>query len=102
MGFAAIIIHEATITPSVKKDLASRIFLLFKVDKYRYVTKKFAELTMEELRTKKTPIKPISTLPIAVKRIREEKGVIIAQPGKTSLAFRSIAQKIPSSSVYLL
>lgn len=33
IGFAAIIIHEATITPSVKKERASRIFRLFKVDK---------------------------------------------------------------------
>jgi hypothetical protein len=60
-----------------------------------------AELTIEELRTKKTPINPISTFPIAVKRVRAEKGVIIAHPGKTSFAFLSIAQKIPSSSVYL-
>ena len=101
IGFAAIIIHEATITPSVKKERASRIFLLFKVDKYLYVTKKLAELTIEELRTRKTPNKPISTFPIAVNRVRAEKGVTIAQPGKTSLALRSIAQKIPSSSPYL-
>jgi len=65
------------------------------------VTKKLAELTIEEFRTKNTPIKPMSTLPIAVKRVLAEKGVIIAQPGKTSFAFLSIAQKIPSSSVYL-
>tara|TARA_B100000787_G_scaffold129541_1_gene98413 strand:+ start:5533 stop:5733 length:201 start_codon:yes stop_codon:yes gene_type:complete len=66
------------------------------------VTKKFAELTIDELRTKNTPIKPISTLPIAVKRVLAENGVIIAHPGKTSFAFLSMAQKIPSSSVYLL
>ena len=99
IGLAAIIIQEATITPSVKKDLASRIFRLLRVDKYLYVTRKFAELTIEEFSTKKTPISPISTLPIAVKRVRAEKGVIIAQPGKTSFAFRSIAQNKPSSSV---
>ena len=52
---------------------------------------------MEEFSTKKTPIKPISTFPIAVKRVRAENGVIIAQPGKTSLALRSTDQKTPSS-----
>jgi len=97
MGLAAIIIHEATITPSVKKDLASRIFRLFKVERYRYVTRKFAELTMDEFRTKNTPINPISTFPIAVNRDRAEKGVIIAQPGSTSFAFRSTAQTTESS-----
>jgi hypothetical protein len=39
---------------------------------------------------KKTPIKPTSILPIVVNRVLEEKGVIIAQPGSKSLAFRSI------------
>jgi hypothetical protein len=34
IGFAANIIHEPTIKLSEKKDLASLIFLLFKVDKY--------------------------------------------------------------------
>ena len=97
MGLAAIIIHEAAITPSVKNDRASRIFRLFKVAKYRYVTKKFAELTMEEFKTKNTPISPISTFPIAVKRVRAAKGVIIAHPGKTSLAFRSMDQTMESS-----
>jgi hypothetical protein len=63
------------------------------------VTKKLAELTMDEFKTKKTPINPMSTFPIAVKRVRAEKGVIIAHPGKTSFAFRSMAQKIPSSSL---
>ena len=53
---------------------------------------------MDEFKTKKTPIRPKSTLPIAVKRVRAEKGVIIAQPGKTSLALRSIAQTTESSS----
>lgn len=100
IGLAAIIIQEATMIPSVKKERASRRFLLFSVDRYLYVTKKFAELTIEELSTKKTPIKPISTFPIAVKRVRAEKGVIIAHPGKTSLAFRSTAQKTPSSLTY--
>ena len=59
--------------------------------------KKFAELTMEEFKTRKTPINPISTFPIAVKRERAEKGVIIAHPGKTSLALRSTAQTTESS-----
>jgi hypothetical protein len=99
---AAIIIQEATITPSVKNDLASLIFLLFNVDKYLYVTKKLAELTIEEFNTKKTPISPISTLPIAVNLVLEANGVIIAHPGKTSLAFRSIAQNKDSSFTYLL
>ena len=100
MGLAATIIHEATITPSAKNARASRIFLLFKVDKYRYVTKKFADATMDEFKTKNTAINPISTLPIAVNFDLAEKGVIIAHPGKTSLALRSINQKIPSSSTY--
>ena len=102
IGFAAIIIHEATMTPSVKNDRASRIFLLFNVDKYLYVTKKFAEVTIEEFKTRKTPNRPMSTLPIAVKRARAEKGVIIAQPGNTSFAFRSTAQTTESSFKYLL
>lgn len=55
---------------------------------------------MDELRTRKTPIKPISTFPIAVKRVRAEKGVIIAHPGKTSFAFRSKDHNIPSSLTY--
>jgi Flp pilus assembly protein CpaB len=39
----------------------------------------------------------MSTLPIAVNRDRAEKGVIIAQPGKTSLALRSTAHTTESS-----
>ena len=61
------------------------------------MTKKFAELTIDEFNTKKTPIKPISTFPMAVNRDRAEKGVIIAQPGNTSFAFRSTAQTTESS-----
>jgi hypothetical protein len=53
------------------------------------VTRKFEELTIEEFNTRKTPIKPKSTLPIAVYLTRLEKGVIIAHPGSTSLAFFS-------------
>jgi hypothetical protein len=97
IGFAAIIIQEATMTPSVKNARASRIFRLFKVDRYLYVTRKLAPLIMDELRTSRTPIKAMSTLPIAVNRVRDEKGVIIAQPGSKSLAFRSIDQNTPSS-----
>jgi len=78
------------IKPSEKKDLASLIFLLFKVDKYLYVTKKLAELTMDALIARNTPIRPTSTLPIAVNLVLAEKGVIIAHPGSKSLAFRSI------------
>lgn len=66
------------------------------------MTKKLAELTIEEFKTRKTPIRPMSTLPIAVKRDRAEKGVIMAHPGRTSLAFRSIAQTTESSFKYLL
>jgi hypothetical protein len=99
MGLAAIIIHDPTINPSEKKDLASRIFLLFSVDRYLYVTKKFAEATIEALITKKTPARPMSVRPIAVKRVLEEKGVIIAHPGIKSLALRSIDQIRPSSEV---
>lgn len=102
MGLAKIIIHDATITASVKKARASRIFLLFKVERYRYVTKKFAPLTIEEFKTRRTPINPISVFPTAVKRVRAEKGVIIAHPGIKSFAFLSIDQKTPSSLTYLL
>jgi len=92
IGFAAIIIQEAVINPSEKKDLASLIFLLFKVDRYLYVTKKFAELTMEAFIAKNTPNRPMSVLPIAVNRVLAEKGVTIAQPGNKSFAFLSIDQ----------
>jgi hypothetical protein len=34
IGFAAIIIQDAVIKPSEKKDLASLIFLLLRVDRY--------------------------------------------------------------------
>jgi len=61
------------------------------------VTKKFAELTIEAFNTIKTPIKPISVFPIAVKRVRAENGVIIAHPGNKSFALRSIDQTKPSS-----
>lgn len=97
MGLAAIIIHEEHIIPSVKKERASLIFRLFKVDRYLYVTKKFAPLITEDIKTSKIAETPISTFPIAVKRVLEEKGVIMAQPGRRSLALRSIAQNIPFS-----
>jgi hypothetical protein len=54
------------------------------------VTKKFAELTMDAFIAIKTPIKPTSVLPIAVKRVRAENGVTIAHPGSKSFALRSI------------
>ena len=57
---------------------------------------------MEELSTRNTPIKPISTLPIAVNLDRAEKGVIIAHPGNTSFALRSTAQTTESSFRYRL
>jgi len=90
IGLAATIIHEATIKDSEKNDLASLIFLLFNVERYLYVTKKLAELTIEALIAKNTPIRPTSIRPIAVNLVLEEKGVIIAQPGNKSLALRSI------------
>ena len=90
MGLAAIIIQDAVIRPSEKKDLASLIFLLFRVDRYLYVTKKLAELTIEAFIAKNTPKRPISVLPMAVKRVLAEKGVTIAQPGNKSFAFLSI------------
>ena len=93
IGFAATIIHEAATKPSEKKERASLIFLLFRVDKYLNVTKKFAELTIDALIAKNTPNKPMSVLPIAVKRVLAEKGVTIAHPGRRSLALRSIDQK---------
>lgn len=62
------------------------------------MTKKFEEATIEEFRTKKTPNRPRSTFPIAVNLVRAAKGVIIAHPGKTSLAFLSIAHTVESSS----
>jgi hypothetical protein len=54
-------------------------------------------VTIDEFKTKNTPKRPISTLPIAVKRDLAENGVIIAQPGSTSLAFLSTAQTTESS-----
>jgi hypothetical protein len=60
------------------------------VDKYLYVTKKLAELTIEAFIAKKTPINPMSIRPMAVNLVLEENGVIIAQPGNKSLAFLSI------------
>ena len=92
IGLAAIIIHEAAIRPSEKNERASLIFLLFRVDKYLKVTKKLAELTIEAFIAKNTPNKPTSVLPIAVKRVLAENGVTIAQPGRRSLALRSIDQ----------
>jgi|TARA_B110000503_G_scaffold61383_1_gene97382 hypothetical protein len=90
IGLAAIIIQEAVINPSEKNDLASRILRLFKVDRYRYVTRKFAELTIEAFSAKNTPISPMSVLPTAVNLVRAENGVTIAQPGNKSLVLRSI------------
>jgi len=102
IGLAAIIIQEAVISPSEKKDLASLIFLLFKVDRYLKVTKKFAELTIEAFIAKNTPNKPTSVFPMAVNLVLAEKGVTIAQPGSKSFAFLSIDQKYPSSPTNLL
>jgi hypothetical protein len=102
MGLAAIIIHEAVINASEKKDLASRILRLFKVDKYLYVTRKLAELTIDEFRAKKTPIRPTSVLPTAVNLVLAEKGVTIAQPGNKSLVLRSIEYTKFSSLTNLL
>jgi hypothetical protein len=45
---------------------------------------------MEALIARNTPNKPISILPIVVNLVRDENGVIIAQPGSKSLALRSI------------
>jgi hypothetical protein len=92
IGLAATIIQEAAINPSEKKERASLIFLLFRVDKYLNVTRKFAELTIDAFMAKKTPNSPMSVLPIAVKRVLAENGVTIAQPGSRSLALRSIDQ----------
>jgi hypothetical protein len=66
------------------------------------VTKKLAALIIEEFKTRRTPNKPISVLPMAVNLVLEEKGVIIAHPGIKSFAFLSIDQKTPSSLIYLL
>jgi hypothetical protein len=63
---------------------------LFSVDKYLYVTKQLAELTIDAFIANQTPIKPTSIRPIVVKRVLEENGVIIAQPGNKSFAFLSI------------
>lgn len=57
---------------------------------------------MEEFSTKNIPIRPISTFPIAVNLVLAEKGVIIAHPGRRSLALRSIAHTTESSLRYLL
>jgi hypothetical protein len=72
-----------------------------RVDKYLYVTKKLAELTIDAFIAKNTPIKPTSILPIAVNLVLEENGVIIAQPGNKSLAFLSIEWTKDSSLVNL-
>ena len=93
IGLAAIIIQEAVIRPSEKNDLASLIFLLFNVDKYLKVTKKFAEETIDAFIAKKTPNSPISVLPTAVNLVLAEKGVTIAHPGSRSLVFLSMDQK---------
>jgi len=90
MGLAATIIQEAVISPSAKNERASLILRLLRVDKYRYVTKKLAEDTIEAFIARKTPIRPTSTLPIAVNLVLAEKGVTIAHPGSKSLALRSI------------
>jgi hypothetical protein len=60
------------------------------VDKYLYVTKKLAELTIEAFSAKKTPIRPTSVLPTAVNLVLAENGVTMAQPGNKSLVLRSI------------
>jgi hypothetical protein len=72
------------------------------VDRYLYVTRKFAELTIEEFNTRNTPINPKSTLPIAVYLTLPENGVIMAQPGRTSLAFFSTDHIRDSSFANLL
>jgi len=54
------------------------------------VTKKFAELTIEALIARNTPISPTSTFPIAVNLVRAENGVTMAHPGSRSFALRSI------------
>lgn len=92
MGLAAIIIHDAAIIDSEKKQRASRIFRLFSVDKYRYVIKKLAELIIDAINVTTTIVIPTSVFPISVYRVRDENGVIIAQPGNKSLAFRSTTQ----------
>jgi len=102
IGFANIIIHDAVKRPSVKNDLASLILRLFRVDKYLYVTIKFAEATIDAFIAIHTPIKPISVLPIAVKRVLAEKGVTIAHPGNKSFALRSTEYIKPSSPVNFL
>jgi hypothetical protein len=90
IGLAAIIIQEAVIRASEKNDLASLILRLLSVDKYLYVTKKFAELTIEAFRARNTPIRPTSVFPTAVNRVLAEKGVTIAHPGSKSFVLRSI------------
>lgn len=90
MGLAAIIIHDPIIRDSEKNDRASLIFLLFRVDRYLYVTKKLAELTIDAFMAKNTPNNPMSIRPIAVNLDLDENGVTIAHPGSRSLALRSI------------
>jgi len=92
-----MIISDDNIRDSEKNERASRIFLLFKVERYRYVIIKLAELIIEALIAKKTPNNPISIRPVIVNLTRAEKGVIIAQPGNKSLALRSTAQTKNSS-----
>ena len=54
---------------------------------------------MEAFIAKNTPIKPTSTLPMAVNLVLAENGVTIAQPGNKSFALRSIEYTKPSSPV---
>jgi len=61
------------------------------------VTKKLTELTIEPFKTKNTAIKPTSVLPMAVYRVRVEKGVTIAHPGNKSRALRSTTHVRTSS-----
>ena len=84
MGLAATIIQDPTNNPSEKKQRASRIFLLLKVDKYRYVIKKFNELTNEPNEESAIAKSATSVLPVLVYFVRDEKGVTNAHPGKTS------------------
>jgi hypothetical protein len=90
IGLAAIIIHDAVIRASEKNERASLILRLLSVERYLYVTKKLAELTIEAFNAKKTPMRPTSTLPTAVNRVLAENGVTIAQPGSKSFVLRSI------------
>ena len=97
-----MVIQHVTIIASEKKDLESLIFLLFRVDKYLYVIKKFEQLIIDDSSVKTTTHKPMSVLPNNVYFGLDENGVIIAHPGIKSFAFFSTTHNKSEPLIYFL